>query len=362
MIESLLFCLDDRIELAGKILARANSWSVDNKIKMGDLNKQKFSDSELCVDYVSSVRGKRVYILMSATNSDDIMYLNLAIDAAKRGAAKEIIPILPYYPYARGDKKDQYRGPVAAKVIAEMLEQRGATSVITFDLHADQIQGFFNVPITHVEGKNVFVKEVFKLITPMSVLCGPDVGSSKRLKRMQKQLKKQFDVDVSWVLIDKERHEANKVDSMTVIGDVKGKHVIIIDDMVDTGGTLCKAAETLLQQGALSVRAFISHGVLSGPAYDNILNSKLEELVVSDSLPLLTVFNKRIGGFNSETTERVNTSNKIRQVSIAQQFGLAIAAINNNMSFEALKQNEKTLKDYHYDLQVQINQGTGNQV
>jgi ribose-phosphate pyrophosphokinase len=162
MTDTILFSLDGRYDLANKIVKYVQNlpipteFSKDGGFEMGLLRTQKFSDGELCVDFNDSVRGKRIYILSSPNNSDEIMKLNLAIDAAKRGAAKEIIAILPYFPYARQDKKDQSRGPIGAKVIAEMLEQRGATSVITYDLHADQIQGFFNIPLTHIEGKHVF--------------------------------------------------------------------------------------------------------------------------------------------------------------------------------------------------------------
>jgi ribose-phosphate pyrophosphokinase len=338
--ESILFSLDGRLDLADAILSRANSWAVDNKTVLGKLRKQKFSDGELCIDFTDSVRGKRVYILTSAITSDMIMELNFAIDAAKRGAAKEIIPILPYFPYARQDKKDQSRGPIGAKVMAEMIEQRGATSVITFDLHADQIQGFFNIPVTHIEGKNVFAKSIATYVANFkdSILCGPDAGSGKRVKRMKEQLAKDFDISLPIVMIDKTRKEANEISEMVVIGDVKDKNVIIVDDMVDTAGTLCEAAQMLLDEGAKQVVAVISHGVLSGPAYDRIFNSNLTLLVVSDSLPIKESFYKTISG---DTKQLIDTDSKIMKAPIAQQFGMAIAAINNNMSYEALKQNEK---------------------
>jgi ribose-phosphate pyrophosphokinase len=157
MVESVLISLDGRQDLAEEVIKSINSQKkLANTVTLDFVNSQKFSDGELCVDFQNSIRGKRVYLLTSPNNSDEIMKLNLAIDAAKRAAAKEIIPILPYFPYARQDKKDQSRGPIGAKVIVEMIEGRGATGVITFDLHADQIQGFFNIPVTHLEGKNIF--------------------------------------------------------------------------------------------------------------------------------------------------------------------------------------------------------------
>jgi len=321
MNESLLFVLDERENLADNIIESVNLMSHDAEISLGYLNKQKFSDGELCVDFTDSVRGKNVFLLSSPITSDGIMNLLLAIDAAKRAGAKQIIPILPYFPYARQDKKDQSRGPIGAKVMAEMIEQRGATSVITYDLHADQIQGFFNIPVTHIEGKHVFDDYILSrtIISQTEVvLCGPDAGSGKRVKRMRDQVNKRFGVNLNIVMIDKTRKEANVIDEMIIIGDVKNKDVIILDDMVDTAGTLCKAAEVLIDAGAKSVTAGISHGVLSGPAHERISNSKLKQLVISDSL---------------ETKE----NNKILIVSVANQISLAISATINNLSYEALK-------------------------
>lgn len=326
--ESLLFPLDDRYYLAKDIISKANGFGGDEKTIFGELRNQRFSDNELCVDFTDSVRGKRVYILSSPNTSDEIMKLNLAIDAAKRGAASEIIPILPYFPYARQDKKDQSRGPIGAKVIAEMLEQRGATSVITFDLHADQIQGFFNIPVTHIEGKNVFDDYIVNnLVDADTVLCGPDAGSGKRVKRMQKQIQNHHNVLLNYVMMDKTRTEANKVDEMVIIGDVKGKNVIILDDLIDTAGTLCKAADVLIEAGAKSVNAVISHGVLSGPAFERIGKCSLKSLIISDSLIV-----PMGSGVDWE-----NGYKKIKVISVANQIGFGMAAINNHMSYEALK-------------------------
>jgi ribose-phosphate pyrophosphokinase len=253
------------------------------------------------------------------------MNLNLAIDAAKRAAAKEIIPILPYFPYARQDKKDQKRGPIGAKVVAEMLEQRGATGVITFDLHADQIQGFFNIPVTHLEGKNVFSEYIASIATEDTILCGPDAGSGKRVERMKKELEKTHDLDLDFVLMYKTRAKANVIDTMSVIGDVKGKDVIILDDMVDTAGTLCRAAEVLMEAGAKSVRAIISHGICSGPAIGRIEKSVLTELVISNSLP------------KPMDSNGMYSNNKINVISMAKQISIAMSAINSSSSYEGLK-------------------------
>ena len=341
MYSSLLFSLNVGEKLTQSILEETNHLTLDEEMTLGQLRTQKFSDGELCVDFIDSVRGKRVYILASPNNSDEIMKLNLAIDAAKRGAAKEIIPILPYFPYARQDKKDQSRGPIGAKIIAEMLEHRGATSVITFDLHADQIQGFFNIPLTHIEGKNVFdshIAEITKFFEGETVLCGPDAGSGKRVKRMKDQLSKRHGVNLNYVMLDKTRSKANVIDEMVIIGDVKDKHIIILDDMVDTAGTLCKAADVLKNAGAKSVRAIISHGVLSGPAMERIGESKLESLIISDSLALKTASELCEKEYNeAKCHDIILGCDKTLVISVATQIGLAIAAINNNLSYEVLK-------------------------
>ncbi len=320
MLESVLVSLDGRTKLAESIVKSVNKHfgTIEKNIALDSVNSQKFSDGELCVDFQNSIRGKRVYLISSPNNSDEIMKMNLAIDAAKRAAAKEIIMILPYFPYARQDKKDQARGPIGAKIIVEMIENRGATGVITYDLHADQIQGFFNLPVTHLEGKNVFDSYIAKVYDEDTILCGPDAGSGKRVKRMKDQLQKYHNININYVMLDKTRKEANVIDEMIIIGDVTGKNVIILDDMVDTAGTLCKAAEVLIEAGAKTVRAIISHGVLSGPAYERIDGSVLKELVISDSL---------------ESTK----SSKIKVISVEKQISLAICAINSQSSYEGLK-------------------------
>jgi ribose-phosphate pyrophosphokinase len=262
----------------------------------------------------------------------------LAIDAAKRAAALEIIVILPYFPYARQDKKDQKRGPVGAKVMAEMIEQRGATGVITFDLHADQIQGFFNIPVTHLEGKNIFDSYLAKICTKDTILCGPDAGSGKRVKRFKDQMQNYHNISLNYVMIDKTRRQANVIDEMIIIGDVSGKDVIILDDMVDTAGTLCKAAEIIMNAGAKSVRAIISHGVLSGPAFERIGESVLTELIISDSLPKPDSMSLCVKDFSEIRCINIKKGcEKIKQISLAKQISIAINAINSHSSYEGLK-------------------------
>jgi ribose-phosphate pyrophosphokinase len=268
----------------------------------------------------------------------------LAIDAAKRAGAAEIIPILPYFPYARQDKKDQVRGPIGAKVMAEMLEQRGATQIITFDLHADQIQGFFNIPVVHMEGKYLFDRYVYDVcvrgdsVRPDNVnvvLCAPDAGAAKRVKHFRDQVRERWQIDLPMVMIDKTRPRANEVGEMVLIGDVKGKSVIIIDDMCDTGGTLVKAASELLKEGAESVRAIVTHGVLSGPALSRIWDAKqdgvLSDFVCSDSLPV----SNRVLFLEQGIYPKAN--DYITVISTAKQIVKAIKAINDNRSVEVLK-------------------------
>lgn len=342
-MESLIFALDGRSALLNDILVEANKWNMELNTESGSLRNQKFSDGELCVDFTDSVRGKRVYLLTSPNISDEIIKLTLAIDAAKRAGAKEIIPILPYFPYARQDKKDQSRGPIGAKVMAEIIENCGATSVITFDLHADQIQGFFNIPVTHIEGKNVFDTYIASIANENTILCGPDAGSGKRVKRMKDQLAKHHDIQLNYVMLDKTRRQANVIDEMVIIGDVKGKDVIILDDMVDTAGTLCKAAEVLIEAGAKSVRAIISHGVLSGNAFVNIGGSKLTELVVSDSLPKKDSYELCAKNYNEEDCFKIKKAfGHVKYESIAKQIGFVMAALNNNMSYEMMKSTKWT--------------------
>lgn len=324
-MESIIFSLSNREDLLTGILYNTNSLGLDNSLTRGTMRNQTFSDKEMCPDFIDSVRGKRVYLLSSFNDSDEVIRLNLAIDAAVRAAASEIIPIVPYFIYARGDKKDQPRGPIAAKVMARMLENSGSTSIITFDLHADQIQGFFNIPVIHIQGKNVFGSYINDIYNTNTILCSPDAGGGKRVKRMKGQLRKDYDLELNYVMIEKTRSEANVVDDMVIIGNVQGKDVIIIDDIIDTGGTLCKAAELLVAEGANSVKAIITHGICSGPALARLESSVLNELVISDSLEKPCDYNG------------IYSNSKIKVVSVASQIGLAIASINNGISYEMLK-------------------------
>ena len=331
-IKSAVFSLDGREELVDNIVKffNKNNTSDDTLIK-GEITIRKYSDGEISTQYTESIRGKRVYLVCSPINSDLIMTLNLAIDAAKRASAKEIIPVLPFYPYCRQDKKD-VRGPIGAKVMAEMLEHRGATDVILFDLHADQVQGFFNIPVTHMEGKYLFDDYIVKLINKHKdvVLCSPDAGGVKRTKHLKDRIVEKYDKYISYVTIDKTRKEANVVSDMVLIGDVKNKHVVIVDDIIDTFGTIAKAASHIIDSGALSVRAIASHAILSGPAYERLNDSVLTELVVSDSISIPKMVN--IG-----REELFITEDRIKVISIADQISRVIIGITNNRSVESLK-------------------------
>ena len=290
--------------------------SKKHYIEEGQLEVPVFKDGETSPHFKTSVRGKRIYILCSPNTPLKREQLMLTIDAAKRASACEIIPILPYFPYARQDKKDQYRGPIGAKVFAESLEQRGASSLITFDLHADQIVGFFNIPVIHLRGKYLFFDYVVHQSDYDLVLCSPDAGGLKRVKKMRDLVYKRYPaVKLPFISLDKSRPKANQVgEDIEVLGDVKDKKVIIIDDMIDTAGTLTKAADLFTERGAKSVRAFCTHAVLSRQAYDRIKYSNLTELIVTDTIPLK------------------DECDKIRVLSVASLFGDIIQKVVTNES------------------------------
>lgn len=247
---------------------------------LGDMNIQHFADGEFAVSYEETVRGRYVYLIQSTfPNSDNLMELLLMIDAAKRASAHKIIPVIPYFGWARQDRKDKPRVSIGAKLIADLLSTAGIDRIITMDLHADQIQGFFDVPVDHLFGSTIFIPFIKNLKLENLVIASPDVGGSKRANSYAKHL------GTPLVLCHKTREVANEVAQMRIIGDVKGKNVIIVDDMVDTANTLCKAADLMMDNGALSVRAIVSHPVMSGKASENVMNSKMEEIIFTDSIP-----------------------------------------------------------------------------
>ena len=259
--------------LAEKICASLNC-------PLGNLIFTKFSDGEFAVSYEESIRGRDVFLVQSTfPNSDNLMELLLMIDAAKRASARHINAVIPYFGWARQDRKDKPRVSIGAKLVADLLSCAGVDRVITMDLHADQIQGFFDVPVDHLYASGVILPYLQSLKLKDMVIASPDVGGSKRANSYAKYL------GCPLVLCNKTRARANVVESMQIIGDVKGKNVIIIDDMVDTAGTITKAANIMKDAGALSVRACASHCVMSGPASDRVQESCLEEIVFTDSIP-----------------------------------------------------------------------------
>jgi ribose-phosphate pyrophosphokinase len=286
----------------------ANSYGV----KLGDVKVMEFSDGEFQPSFEETVRGQDVFIVQSTMPpSDNLFELLLMVDAAKRASARKIIAVIPYFGLARQDRKDKPRVAIGAKLVANMLMAAGVDRLITMDLHADQIQGFFEVPVDHLYASTIFLAELEKLDNGNLIMAAPDAGGAKRANSYAKKL------NTSLAICHKQRKKANEVAEMTVIGDVKGKDVILIDDMCDTAGTLTKAADLFMEQGALSVRAFCTHAVLSGPAFERIENSKLTQLFVTDTIPLK------------------QKSDKIVVLSVADLFSDVIRRLINNQSISS---------------------------
>ena len=249
-------------------------------IELGNVNFSHYSDGEFQPSFEESVRGARLFIIGSTQpSSENLMELLLMVDAAKRSSARHITAVVPYFGWARQDRKDKPRVPIGAKLIANLIEAAGATRIITMDLHADQIQGFFEKPVDHLYASTIFIPYIESLKLKKLTIASPDMGGSKRAYAYSRFLKSNV------VICYKQRKKANVVSHMELIGKVEGKNVIIVDDMVDTAGTLCKAADLMMERGAESVRAICTHALLSGNAYDNIEKSKLKELIVTDSIP-----------------------------------------------------------------------------
>ena len=281
--------------------------------ELGAITVQKFSDGELSPNYNESVRGCEVFLIQSLfPPADNLMELLLMVDAAKRASAENVNLVVPYFGYARQDRKDKPRVAIGAKVVANILQASGADRLMTCDLHAGQIQGFFDIPVDHLDGSAVFVPYLRTLGLDNMIFAAPDVGGVGRARSFAKIF------ECEMVVCDKHRKRANEVASMQVIGDVTDANVIIVDDIVDTAGTICKAAELLMSKGARSVRAICTHPVLSGEAYERIADSVLEEIVVSDSIPL-----KRDIG-------------KIRVLSLADLFAKAIKSVHTHESISSL--------------------------
>lgn len=269
-----------------KIFACTQSTALGEKIaasygaELGKVKFSRYSDGEFQPSYEESIRGTRIFIIGSTNpSSENLMEMLLMIDAAKRASARHITAVMPYFGWARQDRKDKPRVPIAAKLIAKMLESAGATRIITMDLHADQIQGFFEKPVDHLFASTLFLPYLRKLKLDNLCIASPDMGGSKRAYAYSKAM----ECDV--VICYKQRAKANVISHMELIGDVTGKNVVLVDDMVDTAGTLTRAADLMMERGAISVRAITTHGLLSGNAYERIENSLLKELIITDSIP-----------------------------------------------------------------------------
>ncbi len=270
-----------------KIFAGRASQELASKIvksygtSLGNVKVTDFSDGEFQPSFEETVRGQDVFLIQSTMPpTDNLFELLLMVDAAKRASARKIIVVLPYFGFARQDRKDKPRVAIGARLVANMLMAAGIDRIMTMDLHADQIQGFFEVPVDHLYGSTIFFNEIEKFNNGNLIMAAPDAGGAKRANSYAKKL------DIGLAICHKQRRKANEVAEMTVIGDVEGKDVILIDDMIDTAGTLTKAADLFMENGAKSVRAFCTHAVLSGPAYDRLTKSKITELIVTDTIPL----------------------------------------------------------------------------
>jgi len=303
--EAKIFSCTQSKELALHI---AKAYGVD----LGNVITSTYSDGEFQPSYEESIRGTRIFIIGSThPGPEHLMEMLLMIDAAKRASARHITAVLPYFGWARQDRKDKPRVPIAAKLVAKMLEAAGATRIITMDLHADQIQGFFEKPVDHLFASTIFLPYLQSLNLSNLTIASPDMGGSKRAYAYSKALES----DV--VICYKQRAKANVIEYMELIGDVTGKNVVLVDDMVDTAGTLTKAADLMMERGALSVRAICTHPILSGNAYERIENSKLQELIVTDSIPLK------------------QQSSKIRVLTCAELFAGVMYNVHHNQSISS---------------------------
>ncbi|MEQ9188557.1 MAG: ribose-phosphate pyrophosphokinase [Cryomorphaceae bacterium] len=282
-------------------------------LPLANVNILRFSDGEFQPSFEETVRGADVFIIQSTMPpADNLMELLQMVDAAKRASARNIIAVMPYYGYARQDRKDKPRVSIGSKLVANLLSAAGVTRVMTMDLHADQIQGFFEVPVDHLFASTIFLPYIKSLELDNVIMAAPDTGGTKRANAYAKFL------NCDLAICYKQRKVANQIESMTVIGDVEGKDVVLVDDLVDTAGTLTKSAEMMLEHGAKTVRALITHPVLSGPAYDRINASRLTELVVTDTIPI-----------------QENQSDKIKVLSVADLFANTMRSIVSHESISS---------------------------
>ncbi|HCY89720.1 MAG TPA: ribose-phosphate pyrophosphokinase [Chitinophagaceae bacterium] len=307
------------MESNAKIFSGTGSQYLAEKIAkkfgepLGKVKVSRFSDGEIGVEFMESIRGRFVFLIQSTfAPTENLMELLLMIDAAKRASAYKVIAVIPYYGYARQDRKDKPRVAIGSKLVANMLTAAGADRVVTMDLHAPQIQGYFDIPVDHLDSSAIFIPYIESLNLKNLTFAAPDVGSANRIREVASFF------ECEMVICDKHRKRANEIASMVVIGDVTDRDIVLIDDICDTGGTLAKSAGLMMEKGARSVRAMCTHPVLSGNAYENIENSVLEELVVSDTIPVKPL------------------SKKIKVVSADELFAVAIRNAYENKSINSL--------------------------
>ncbi len=308
---------NSNLSLAGEIAAHCFATLVPAEIKA-------FADGESSVEFNENIRGEDVFIVQSTSTpvNDNLMELLIMIDAAKRSSAKRITAVIPYFGYARQDRKSASRTPITAKLVANLLTTSGADRVLTMDLHAGQIQGFFDIPVDDLTSRITFAKDIKRTLKTSSKNCvfvSPDAGGTVRARKFADM----FHGDIA--IVDKRRPRAGVSEVMNIIGDVKGQHAILVDDIVDSGGTLCNAARAIMDAGALSVRAYITHGVLTGKACQKVEDSVLEELVITDSIQFRCPKDLK----------------KTRQVSVSKLFGEAIRRVSNEESVSSLFFNQK---------------------
>ncbi len=286
--------------------------------KLSRVNIEHFSDGEYAAEFAESVRGQAVYLVQpTCPSADNLLELLLMVDAARRASASSVVAVIPYFGWARQDRKDKPRVSIGAKLIANMLQVAGCDRIITLDLHAEQIQGFFDIPVDHLYGLNTFADYIQSLNLPDLIVASPDEGGSKRAAKLAIRLQ------TPMVMCYKNRAKANEIAEMRILGDVRGKNVVIIDDIADTVGTLSKAANLMMEQGAKSVRAVVSHGVMSGNACEKVENSALTELVFTDTLP-----------FDASRCP------KVKILSVAKPFADTILAIQEHHSISEFNQNK----------------------
>ena len=307
-----LFACRASKDFAAKVVEELNAirYQDEEPLHLGSSEVTMFSDGEFQPSFTESVRGATVFILQSTfPPTENLMELLLTIDAAKRASADQVVAVMPYFGWARQDRKDKPRVPIGAKLVANLLRAAGADRVMACDLHADQIQGFFDFPVDHIYASKVFLPYIKAMNLDNLAIAAPDMGGAKRANAYAKALA------CPVIICHKSRERANVVANITAIGEVEGKNIIIVDDLIDTAGTLTKAADVLMEKGAASVRACATHAVLSGKAYDNIAKSAIKEVIVTDTIPL--------------SDDPSKDKSKIRVVSMTGTFARIIHRVNN---------------------------------